>query len=95
MERKHILEAIYNTIEDKSRLEPFKKVVEIEHLEDRAVIKTADGDSLSCQIVVGADGVHSVSRKYLRSQLPAEITPAPDCVYTPAPKAKIESDPFN
>ncbi|TGO15229.1 hypothetical protein BPAE_0584g00010 [Botrytis paeoniae] len=67
--RAELLEAIYDGLrpEDKLRVLTNKKVTSIESDEVGVRINCADGSSYEGSIVVGADGVHSQTRQFMRS----------------------------
>lgn len=72
LERQRVEQILYDCIEDKSPLRTSKRVVSIENYKDSAIVVAADGTSMSCDFVAGADGVRSlvrreIERKSLRS----------------------------
>ena len=66
--RQQVLQVLHDTIEDKSKVLVSKKVIEIENLEDRVVVTTSDGGKIYCELVAGADGVHSTVRRFIRQE---------------------------
>lgn len=61
-ERQMVLQALYDSIEDKSRLVPNKRVVAVGQTDEGATLVAHDGTKITCEIVAGADGVRSVIR---------------------------------
>lgn len=59
MDRKQMLEALYDNILDKSRIHPSSEVFKIEGLDKGVQVGLKDGSTFRGDIVVGADGVHS------------------------------------
>ncbi|OKP14555.1 hypothetical protein PENSUB_13907 [Penicillium subrubescens] len=62
MERQRVLQILYESIEDKTRLHSSKRVVCVVQTGHEAVIVSEDGSELGCDYVAGADGVRSVIR---------------------------------
>ncbi|BCR89277.1 FAD-dependent oxidoreductase [Aspergillus chevalieri] len=60
MERQRVLEVLYNSIVDKSRLHTLKRVTAVRSTDAGTVVVAADGSEMSCDFVAGADGVRSV-----------------------------------
>ncbi|PWY91990.1 FAD/NAD(P)-binding domain-containing protein [Aspergillus sclerotioniger CBS 115572] len=63
MDRKSLLEVLYDHIADKSKLLTGKRLVSVTHTETGDVVVTADGSTYAGDIVVGTDGTHSAVRK--------------------------------
>ncbi|PYI11277.1 FAD/NAD(P)-binding domain-containing protein [Aspergillus sclerotiicarbonarius CBS 121057] len=63
MDRKSLLEVLYDHIADKSKLLTDKRLVSVTHTETGDVVVTADGSTYAGDIVVGTDGTHSAVRK--------------------------------
>jgi FAD dependent monooxygenase len=63
MERQRVLQILYESIEDKTRLHSSKRVVSVVQTDREAVIVSEDGSKLGCDFVAGADGVRSVIRR--------------------------------
>ncbi|OJD35345.1 fad binding domain protein [Diplodia corticola] len=70
MERQRVLEILYEGIKDKSRVLTGKTVCSVQSSSTHATITTADGDRLSCDFIVGADGVRSLVRREIEAALP-------------------------
>ncbi|KAK8925528.1 FAD-dependent monooxygenase ltmM [Metarhizium anisopliae] len=63
LERQRFLQILYDTLESKNHIHTGKKVLAVESGIDCAVVKTSDGSEYRADLVVGADGVHSVPSK--------------------------------
>ncbi|KAG2411786.1 hypothetical protein HFD88_009342 [Aspergillus terreus] len=63
LERTQLLEILYTHLPDKSRILTSKGVVRITPHDSKMSVTTADGDEFQGDLVVGADGVHSVTRR--------------------------------
>ncbi|CAN8102016.1 unnamed protein product [Discula destructiva] len=75
--RAELVQLIYDGLpdDDKARVHLNKKVADIDTNEDGVVVTCTDGSTHSGSIVVGADGVHSRVRAFMREQMLKE---APD-----------------
>ncbi|KAI1082129.1 FAD dependent monooxygenase [Whalleya microplaca] len=62
LERHKFLEILYDKLQRKNQIHKSQKVVAVENYASRAVVKTADGTEYVGDLVVGADGVHSLVR---------------------------------
>ncbi|KAF7595226.1 hypothetical protein BBP40_006972 [Aspergillus hancockii] len=62
LERRRVLEVLYARLRHKSAVLTHKEVVHIEQTSDYARVTTKDGLTYDGDIVVGADGVHSIVR---------------------------------
>lgn len=69
-----MLQALYDSIEDKSRLVPNKRVVAVRQTDEGATLVAHDGSRITCEIVAGAEGVRSVIRKEIlkRERIPED-----------------------
>lgn len=63
MERQRVLQILYGSIEDKTRLYSSKRVVAVVQTDREAVIVSEDGSELGCDFVAGADRVRSIIRR--------------------------------
>jgi FAD dependent monooxygenase len=57
---------LYDQLEDKSRIVLNKKVMRFEHGEGSVTVRCEDGSVFVGDLVVGADGVHSRTRKEMQ-----------------------------
>ncbi|KAF7591723.1 hypothetical protein BBP40_001167 [Aspergillus hancockii] len=62
LDRQELIQALYNTLEDKSKVVVSKGLLKIEELDDSVTVTTQDGTKYTGDILVGADGVHSRTR---------------------------------
>ncbi|TWU71191.1 hypothetical protein ED733_001984 [Metarhizium rileyi] len=62
LERQRFLQILHDTLDSRDRIQTGKRVLAVESGRDGAVVKTADGSEYTADLVVGADGVHSVVR---------------------------------
>lgn len=58
-----LLQALFQNINDKSKIRTNKKVVDITLHASSVEARTKDGDMFTGDILVGADGIHSSVRK--------------------------------
>ncbi|RDK37768.1 FAD/NAD(P)-binding domain-containing protein [Aspergillus phoenicis ATCC 13157] len=63
MDRKSLLEVLYNNIADKSKVLPGKRVASVTHTDEGVDVVTTDGSTYSADIIVGTDGTHSKLRQ--------------------------------
>ncbi len=63
MDRHFLLQTLYDNIEDKSRIVPGKKVFKVEHSDEVVSVECNDGSTYTGDLVIGADGVHSIVRQ--------------------------------
>ncbi|KAK8073460.1 hypothetical protein PG994_004359 [Apiospora phragmitis] len=63
MERRGLLEILYEGLEDKTKIHLNKAVTHIEQNDAGAKVHTEDGQVYEGDIVVGADGIHSKTRR--------------------------------
>lgn len=59
VERKHAVQALFDNLQDKSKVHTSSGVVKVESYPDGATVETSDGSLFCGDIVIGADGVHS------------------------------------
>lgn len=62
LERRRLLEVLYDALPDKSRVLVDRNVSSIEQDDDGVRVRTTDGHVYEGDLVVGADGVHSRTR---------------------------------
>ncbi|KAE8317828.1 hypothetical protein BDV41DRAFT_561329 [Aspergillus transmontanensis] len=60
--RWRFLQILYNNLEDKHRVRFGKRVMTVDQSSSEAKVECADGSIFTGDLVVGADGIHSVSR---------------------------------
>ncbi|TEA17919.1 FAD-dependent monooxygenase sdnN [Colletotrichum sidae] len=72
--RAHLIQTLYDTLPDaaKSRYHTGKQLADITATETGVVVTCADGSSYPGTVVVGADGVHSATRRQMRRLALAE-----------------------
>lgn len=63
LDRQAVLQILYDGLEDKSKVVVNKKVVAIDDSETVVNVHCDDGSQYTGDVVAGADGVHSVTRK--------------------------------
>ncbi|OGM46777.1 monooxygenase [Aspergillus bombycis] len=61
--RQQVLDVLWNTLPDKSRVLTGKRVVRMQQSSTEATVQCLDGSTYTGDIVVGADGVHSIIHK--------------------------------
>lgn len=78
MDRKDLIETLFNNLRDKTKVHTSREVTTIDVLESKVVLKTKDGAVIEGSVVVGADGVHSCVRSELwrmaREATPGDIS---------------------
>ena len=65
VERQMLLRTLYQNLDQKHKVIVEKRVVKIELMEDRGRAITQDGYKYKGDIIIGADGMHSVVRKQM------------------------------
>jgi 2-polyprenyl-6-methoxyphenol hydroxylase-like FAD-dependent oxidoreductase len=76
MERRDLLEILYESMEDKTRISFSRKVSDVSTSDTFATITATDGSKVNCDFVAGADGVRSVIRDAIaRETLDYQIPP--------------------
>jgi 2-polyprenyl-6-methoxyphenol hydroxylase-like FAD-dependent oxidoreductase len=60
MQRRDLLKGLYEKLPNQSRVHTSKRVNKIDHSNSGVVVHCVDGSQYSGDIVVGADGIHSV-----------------------------------
>jgi 2-polyprenyl-6-methoxyphenol hydroxylase-like FAD-dependent oxidoreductase len=58
-----LLQILFQNVKRKSQIHLQKRVTEVIPSENSVTVKTQDGDSFTGDILVGADGIHSLVRK--------------------------------
>ncbi|PNY26271.1 Monooxygenase FAD-binding protein, partial [Tolypocladium capitatum] len=85
MARHDVLQVLFDSLADKTRVHTSKPVVKIQHRGDSALVEATDGSSFTCDFVAGADGVHSIVRQHIfaeTAQPPADYLRAhATCVF--------------
>jgi 2-polyprenyl-6-methoxyphenol hydroxylase-like FAD-dependent oxidoreductase len=62
-ERREWIRLLYDHIKQKKKVIVNKRVEKIEESDDGVSVTTSDGDTFSGDMLVGADGVHSIVRE--------------------------------
>ncbi|OGM42601.1 hypothetical protein ABOM_009605 [Aspergillus bombycis] len=76
--RWRFLQILYNSLKDKHRVLFGKRVIALNQSSSQAKVECADGSILTGDLVVGADGIHSVSRgEILRWNRSLQASPNP------------------
>ncbi|KAI8065537.1 hypothetical protein BC940DRAFT_320638 [Gongronella butleri] len=87
--RQLLLQLMYDAVPDKSKLLPNKKVKVIQETKDGVIIETTDGAVYKGDMVIGADGVHSIVRDHIFNAIGEEkalkekkrMTATYSCIY--------------
>ncbi|TQV89967.1 FAD binding domain-containing protein [Cordyceps javanica] len=72
--RQHLLNVLLGNLKDKSKILVEKRVHEIVETDSGVEVLTKDGEVYFGDIVIGADGVHSIVRKEMR-RMAAKVSP--------------------
>ena len=65
VDRHRLMQCLYDNLKDKSKVLVNKAVVAVEQFSDGVRVFTADGCHISGELLVGADGIHSVVRRQM------------------------------
>lgn len=76
LERRELLDILYQSIEDKSRISFSRMVSNVSTFDKFAIITAADGSQAKCDFVAGADGVRSVVRDAIARETPGYQIPS-------------------
>lgn len=63
LDRRELVQALYDNLQDKSKVHVSKGLLNIDHLDTGVTVTAEDGTTFAGDILVGADGVHSQTRK--------------------------------
>lgn len=63
LDRRMLIEILYNKIQDKSKVLTSQRVQRIEHSDSSVTVHTTSGETFTGDIVIGADGIHSTVRQ--------------------------------
>lgn len=63
LERQSVLRILHNKLQSKSQIELQKKISSVDHTESGVIVTCQDGTSISGDVLVGCDGVHSMVRR--------------------------------
>lgn len=77
MARQDVLQLLFDSLEDKTRVYTSKRVTSIQDLGDSALVEASDGSSFTCDFVAGADGVRSIVREFIHAKT---AKPSADCM---------------
>lgn len=66
MERRHIVQGIFDRLSDKSKVHTSTEVVKTVSHPGRVTVETNDGSVFEGDVVVGADGIHSRVRQEMQ-----------------------------
>lgn len=69
MERRFWQTCLYNQIKDKSRIRPQSGVASFKETEDGVEVVTDSGETIAGDLLLGADGIHSVVRKLMADNI--------------------------
>lgn len=69
IERRRLLQVLYKHIRDKSKVHDHTAVVSYEEHDDGVVVTTSDGRSFRGDVLVGADGIHSIVRAVMSERI--------------------------
>lgn len=69
LERRLLLQTLYDTQRDKSRILLNKKVTSVVHMPDGVIVSCEDGTEYMGDIAVGADGIRSKVRSVMRERV--------------------------
>lgn len=72
MDRQFLLQTLYDNLSDKSKVLLNKRVSRVEQDHNGVTVYCRDGSSYKGDVVVGADGVHSVVRGEMWRHMSAE-----------------------
>ncbi|KAH8719235.1 FAD binding domain protein [Phaeosphaeriaceae sp. PMI808] len=80
LEREIVLHTLYNNLQDKSKVKLLKRISKVDHNSDEVTVLCEDGTSVSGDVLVGCDGVHSkvLCELWRLSQLPDTPAPYPE-----------------
>ncbi|KAF2137188.1 uncharacterized protein K452DRAFT_236177 [Aplosporella prunicola CBS 121167] len=70
MERQRLLEILYAKVGDKTKVHTSKRLSSVQNFSTHAIITATDGSQVSCDFVVGADGVRSAVRREIEALTP-------------------------
>lgn len=65
-ERQKLQQELYNAIKDKTKFLLGRKVKSVEHGEEEVVVKCENGEIYRGDVLLGADGTHSLVRSEMR-----------------------------
>lgn len=74
MKRQDCLRILYEHVKNKDKILTGKRVVEVVTATNGVMVKTGDGETFTGDILVGADGIHSIVRREMW-RLAAESRP--------------------
>lgn len=65
IERTDLLQILYDNLPDKSSVKTKINITDIKQFRDRVEVELADGTVETGDMIIGADGVHTIVRNYM------------------------------
>ena len=63
LDRQQLLQAMASCIFHPEKIHLRKRVIQVDHMDERVIVHCSDGSQYEGDIIVGADGVHSLIRQ--------------------------------
>lgn len=77
MDRRKVIETLYDNVRDKSKIQTSRGVLKVECRSEGVEVETNDGTVFHGEVVVGADGIHSRVRQEMQ-RIAVQETPGRD-----------------